>query len=129
MHGCKPARSMRPLPSARRPTFCWRSASAAFGYIYVLDGKGIIRVHPKVELRGADLTGHAFIREQLSQHSGYLEYQWANPGKSQTRPKALYMSYFAPWDWIISVSSYRDKTPPSGENLRLSGQDSDPAFW
>ncbi|MBV5297642.1 MAG: cache domain-containing protein [Rhodoferax sp.] len=77
------------------------------GYIYVLDGKGIIRVHPKAELRGADLTGHAFIREQMRQHHGYLEYQWANPGEVQSRPKALYMTYFAPWDWIISVSSYR----------------------
>lgn len=79
------------------------------GYIYVLDGKGIIRVHPKAELRGADLTKHAFIREQLQQHNGYLEYQWANPGEVQSRPKALYMTYFAPWDWIISVSSYRDE--------------------
>ena len=79
------------------------------GYIYVLDGKGIIRVHPKTELRDVDLTGHAFIREQLRQHNGYLEYQWANPGESQSRPKGLYMTYFAPWDWIISVSSYRDE--------------------
>jgi PAS domain-containing protein len=25
------------------------------------------------------------------------------------RPKALYMTYFSPWDWIISASSYRDE--------------------
>jgi PAS domain S-box-containing protein len=36
-----------------------------------------------------------------------MEYDWKNPGESEARPKALYMRYFAPWDWIIAVSSYR----------------------
>lgn len=79
------------------------------GYIYVVDSSGHIRVHPHPELRGADLTRHDFIREQIVRRVGYLEYQWANPGESRTRPKALYMTHFAPWDWIISVSSYRDE--------------------
>ncbi|MCP3873312.1 MAG: hypothetical protein GY699_09195 [Desulfobacteraceae bacterium] len=40
---------------------------------------------------------------------GYIEYNWANPGETTKRPKALYMTHFVPWDWIISVSSYREE--------------------
>ena len=32
-----------------------------------------------------------------------------NPKEEHPRPKALYMTYFAPWDWIISVTSYRSE--------------------
>ncbi len=79
------------------------------GYIYCLDSKGIIRVHPVVALLGADLTRYGFIQEQLKNREGYIEYDWKNPGELKTRPKALYMTYFKPWDWIISASSYREE--------------------
>jgi len=79
------------------------------GYIYCLDTRGIIRVHPVGPLYGADLTQYAFIQEQLEKKEGYIEYDWKNPGELRTRPKALYMTYFEPWDWIVSVSSYREE--------------------
>jgi len=79
------------------------------GYIYCLDTRGVIRVHPVGPLYGADLTQYAFIQEQLKKREGYVEYDWKNPGETKTRPKALYMTYFEPWDWIISVSSYREE--------------------
>ncbi|HQC81303.1 MAG TPA: cache domain-containing protein [Accumulibacter sp.] len=77
------------------------------GYIYGVDSKGILRVHPKIN--GSDLSKYDFIRQQIQLREGYLEYEWANPGEMTRRKKALYMSYFGPWDWIISVSSYRDE--------------------
>ena len=43
------------------------------------------------------------------QKKGYIEYDWKNPGETKARSKALYMLYFAPWDWIISVSTYRNE--------------------
>ncbi len=79
------------------------------GYIYCLDTQGIIRVHPVDALHGADLTRYDFIQEQLKNREGYIEYDWKNPGETKVRPKALYMTYFQPWDWIISVSSYREE--------------------
>jgi len=81
----------------------------ATGYVYCLDSTGIINVHPKQELIGANLSEYAFIREQTVRKDGYLEYDWMNPGEARARPKALYMNYFEPWDWIISVSSYREE--------------------
>ncbi|MBS4096700.1 MAG: cache domain-containing protein [Sulfuricella sp.] len=77
------------------------------GYIYCLDSRGVLQVHPKIS--GSDLSKHEFIRRQTVSKEGYLEYEWANPGERTPRKKALYMSYFAPWDWIISASSYREE--------------------
>jgi len=79
------------------------------GDIDCLQSNGVIAVHPKQALLGEDLSRHAFIREQKQRKEGYLEYEWMNPGETGTRPKALFMTYFAPWDWIISVSSYREE--------------------
>jgi len=79
------------------------------GYIYCLDSKGIIEVHPVAALHGVDLTQYGFIQEQLKNREGYIEYDWKNPGEINIRAKALYMTYFQPWDWIISVSSYREE--------------------
>lgn len=79
------------------------------GYNYCLSSEGIVLVHPKPQLVGADLSRHDFVQEQMRMEVGYLEYEWKNPGEDQARPKALYMIYFEPWDWIISASSYRDE--------------------
>lgn len=77
------------------------------GYIYSVDSKGVLRVHPQIS--GTDVSKYDFIRQQVQAKEGYLEYDWANPGEKTPRKKALYMSYFGPWDWIISVSAYRDE--------------------
>jgi len=79
------------------------------GYIYIVDSNGVILIHPKAALHGVDLSEYDFIQDQRARKAGYLEYDWKNPGESRARPKALYMNYFAPWDWIISVSSYRNE--------------------
>jgi PAS domain S-box-containing protein len=77
------------------------------GYIYCLDSHGKVVVHPQAALLNADVSQYAFVSEMLRSKKGYIEYDWKNPGESQERPKAMYMLYFAPWDWIIAVSSYR----------------------
>ena len=79
------------------------------GYIYCISSQGVILIHPNPQLIGVDLTKYDFIREQIKNKEGYIEYNWKNPGEDNVRPKALHMTYFEPWDWIISVSSYRDE--------------------
>jgi len=79
------------------------------GYIYCIDSDGVMVTHPEKELLGVDLSNHDFIKRQKANKVGYLEYDWRNPGESHPRPKALYMTYFEPWDWIISASSYRNE--------------------
>jgi signal transduction histidine kinase len=77
------------------------------GFIYAIDNRGVIRVHPDEEMVGRNISPYPFVETQKKQKSGYLEYDWQNPGEEHARPRALYMSYFVPWDWIISVSTYR----------------------
>ena len=59
------------------------------GYIYCVNSDGVIVIHPKKGLLGADLSKHAFIVEQMNRKNGYLEYDWKNPEEQESRPKAL----------------------------------------
>lgn len=79
------------------------------GYIYCINSKGVAVVHPEDGVRGRDFSHRKFIQTQIREKTGYVEYDWKNPGDKATRPKALYMAYFEPWDWIISVSSYKSE--------------------
>jgi len=79
------------------------------GYIYCIDSNGIAVMHPNPLVEDVDFSHFAFIQNQMQRKEGYLEYEWKNPGENQASPKALYMTYFEPWDWIISVSSYRSE--------------------
>ena len=77
------------------------------GYIYCVNSVGTVLIHPQPALIGSNVAHHAFVTRQMTSPQGYLEYDWKNPGEKRSRPKALYMVYFEPWDWIISVSTYR----------------------
>ena len=79
------------------------------GYIACVNSRGVMVIHPKKAWVGADISDQAFVKEMVARKDGYIEYNWKNPGEDKPRPKALYMSYFEPWDWIIDVSSYRDE--------------------
>lgn len=78
------------------------------GYIYVLSSAGTILIHPDPEMRKRDVSGFRFVRQQMFYKNGYLEYDWSDSEGDAARPKAVHMAYFAPWDWIISVSGYRN---------------------
>lgn len=79
------------------------------GYIYSIDSDGILQVHPERSLVGVNISNYDFVSAQKERKNGYLAYDWQNPGEEHPRGKALYMAYFAPWDWIISVSTYRSE--------------------
>ncbi|MCG8614750.1 MAG: cache domain-containing protein, partial [Desulfobacterales bacterium] len=79
------------------------------GYIYCLNSKGDVLIHPNDRVKGTNISEFEFVREQMRVKDGYLEYAWKNPGEQEERPKALFMVYYKPLDWIISVSSYRDE--------------------
>lgn len=80
----------------------------AGGYLFCLDSNGTVMVHPEKALVGQNISNHAFVQQMIRRKEGYLEYTWRNPGEAEARPKAMYMTYYEPWDWIISVSVYRD---------------------
>ena len=82
---------------------------ASSGYIYCLNSNGVVAVHPVPAVVGQDLSGIAFVDDQVKRKNGYQEYAWRNPEDLKARPKAVWMTHFEPWDWIISVSAYRDE--------------------
>ncbi len=79
------------------------------GYVYCLDGSGVVQVHPRSRVEGTNVSDRDFVRRMQKLKTGYLEYRWQNPGEHQPRAKALYVAYFKPWDWYVAVSSYRDE--------------------
>lgn len=79
------------------------------GYIYCASSQGVAVVHPNPDVLGRSFLYRDFTKELVRRREGYLEYDWQNPSEDKERPKAIYMIYFKPWDWIISVSAYRDE--------------------
>jgi len=79
------------------------------GYLYCLDSTGLVLVHPSSALIGTNVADFEFVEHMTEFRQGYLEYEWKNPEEFVARPKALYMSYFEAWDWIISASAYRSE--------------------
>lgn len=79
------------------------------GYAYVINTQGEIVGHPHKSLHGENVSEHDFIQKQIKLKRGYLEYEWKNPGDDVSRKKVLYMDYYEPWGWIISISAYADE--------------------
>ena len=79
------------------------------GYIYCVNSDGLVTVHPKPGVQGTNVSDAEFVQRQMQRKEGYIEYQWKNPDDPAPRSKVLYMVYFAPWDWIISVTSYKSE--------------------
>jgi len=79
------------------------------GYIFCASTSGIAVEHPNPGVAGKTFIDRGFVHQMIQKKTGYLEYDWKNPGEKAFRPKAMYMSYFEPWDWIIAVSSYREE--------------------
>ena len=82
------------------------------GYVTGISGKGILMIHPKAE--GVDISSTSFWPKveallQNESQSGYLEYDWKNPGEKKERKKAAYITYFKPMDLIIWASSYKEE--------------------
>ncbi len=77
------------------------------GYLYVIDSKGLVRVHPKKGVTGNSYMGFDFIRTMVAEKKGFMEYQWQNPSETRPHPKSQYFSYFKAWDWIIAATSYK----------------------
>lgn len=77
------------------------------GYIACVSSGGVMVVHPEAEWIDQDINRYGFVRQMREKRQGYIEYEWRNPGETEARPKAMFMAYFEPWDWIIAVSSYR----------------------
>jgi two-component system NtrC family sensor kinase len=83
------------------------------GYIYCMDRKGTLTIHPEAEgeniYTAEDSNGTLFIKQMCKQREGWIRYPWQNPGETQSRRKIVRYLYYQPWDWIVAVGSYEDE--------------------
>ncbi|MGK2905495.1 MAG: cache domain-containing protein [Desulfuromonadales bacterium] len=83
------------------------------GYIYCMDRKGTLTIHPEAEgeniYAAKDSDGIPFIKQMCEQREGWIRYPWQNPGETQPRSKIVRYLYYQPWDWIVAVGSYEDE--------------------
>lgn len=95
------------------------------GYIYCIDSKGVLKVHPAKE--GSDISNYDFIKEitargpQLAAGEiGWITYPWINKelGEKKARNKIVAYTYFPDWDWIIAAGSYLEEFTAPVNNLR-----------
>ncbi len=82
------------------------------GYIFVWDISEAperlpLVIHPIIE--NSDLSPYPFAQDAAILKDGYLEYDWKNPDDPLPRKKAVYLSYYEPWNWVIVASSYREE--------------------
>ncbi len=82
------------------------------GYMVSVDiSKGdkniTLAIHPHA--KGANISKYDFVQKMAHQKNGYMEYMWKNPDEKNSRIKAMYMHYFKPWQWIITVAPYKDE--------------------
>ena len=82
------------------------------GYTFVWDIRDApdsipLAVHPVIQ--GEDVAYVDFVQQGAAMKEGYIEYDWQNPGEEKPRAKSMYLSYFAPWEWVIAASSYREE--------------------
>ncbi len=68
------------------------------GYMYVMDSKGTLMVHPSLE--GENIIQYDFIKKMCKDKSGYIQYNWKG------RDKVVAYSYYPKSDWIIASGSY-----------------------
>jgi methyl-accepting chemotaxis protein len=88
-------------------------------YFFINDMKSASIMHPiKPELEGKDLSDlkdpdgkrlffefTAVVREK---GSGFVNYKWPKPGKSEPVMKVSYVQGFEPWGWVIGSGIYVD---------------------
>jgi len=83
------------------------------GYIYCMDRKGNLTIHPEAEgqniYASRDSDGTPFIERMCRQREGWIRYPWKNPGETVPRSKIVRYLHYQPWDWIVAVGSYEDE--------------------
>lgn len=93
-------------------SFMLKQKIGSSGYVTAVDvsNGGIkLAVHPY--FKGRDLSHMPFAQQMARQKNGYLEFEWQNPDEPKSRLKSEWMSFFEPWQWIISAAPFRDEYP------------------
>ncbi len=96
------------------------------GYASILDAShtpGLLIIHPAAEGKNIagmkDSSGREFIKEMLERKKGSTFYPWMNKelGDQEARQKVGVHDVYAPWGWMINVSTYLDEFSQEASRL------------
>ncbi|HOL64323.1 MAG TPA: methyl-accepting chemotaxis protein, partial [Accumulibacter sp.] len=86
------------------------------GYVFAIDAgenPGLAVIHPKREGKNditvKDSKGFEFIREMVEKKNGTFRYDWANPGETRSRQKAVVFEHYPEWNWVFATGTYIDE--------------------
>jgi len=85
------------------------------GYVYVLDAKGTMLIHPSKTVAGKnvidmkDANGKLLFKEMLDKKDGTILYDWKNTGETTAREKIAIFTSDNPWKWLISAGAYSEE--------------------
>ncbi len=82
------------------------------GYVYILNTASDPEIFPEIHpvlSHSIDLGQNQFVKDMVKNKEGYIEYKWKNTGETVERDKSVYFKYFAPWNFLICVSSYKEE--------------------
>jgi len=72
------------------------------GYIFVLDTKGIFRLHPSKE--DSDMSSAAFIQEIMKMKDGHLQYRWKDSTGSEIVKRVSFV-FSKNLEWIVAATA------------------------
>ena len=81
------------------------------GYIFGVNSKGVVFIHPYPDVFGSDVSDQDFVQKMITGKSGFLTYYWRNPDQAEPQFKVLSMRYIPDWDWIVAVTAYPSDFP------------------
>ncbi len=82
------------------------------GYIWVVNAKGIIVIHPDIDQVGNRISGEKWFQEMIGHPSGD-SYQEGGRQKLLT-----VFAYFAPWDWYVMASAPQSELYGEADKMR-----------
>ncbi len=62
-------------------------------------------IHPFLD-KHTDMTSMDVVKKMMTIKEGYFEYLWKNKTEKKYRKKAMYTTYFEPWDYAITATAY-----------------------
>ncbi len=87
-------------------------------YLFVLESKGTILIHPNPKVRGVngaelkDADGFFFFNEMISQAlklgRGSVNYRWPKPGVTEATVKMSYVIGVPEWGWTVGAGLWID---------------------
>ncbi|CAG36710.1 cache domain-containing protein [Desulfotalea psychrophila] len=88
------------------------------GYLWINSGEGKLLMQPYTpervglnQIDWTDLKGKYFFKEFINtakNGGGWVSYYWPKPKVPEESPKISYVTYFAPWNWVLGTGLYLD---------------------